>query len=171
MRTMIRATLGAARLLALVAVLAACDVGITPPTPAPTVCDGVSSELGGCDPAVRHQYTGTTCEAVGAEWGRVLDRAIVGILKGPEEVGGNARSVRLQQALVITTGDANQHLRRHGLIAECDVPEFLAAGTPHFSADLQSGIGAAHFDGNPMSSFAEWLADVQSVVRIIDQQE
>ena len=170
MKTTVRTPNRGALLLAIVAVLAACQVGSTA-TPTPSVCDGVSSELGGCDLSVRHTFTGTTCEAVGSEWGTVLDRAIVEILKGPEEVDGNGRSVRLQQALVITTGDANQHLRRQGLIAECGVPEFLAAGTPHFSADLQSGIGAAHFDGNPMSSYGEWLGDIQSVVRMIDQDE
>jgi hypothetical protein len=75
-----------------------------------SVCDGISSDVGGCT-AVRHTFTGSTCQAIGVEWADVIDEAIVAILDGPEAVDGDARSVRLQQAAVITTVDMNAHLR------------------------------------------------------------
>ena len=68
------------------------------------MCDGISSEVGGCT-AERHIFTGTTCDGLAREWAEVLDRAVVAVLDGPDAVEQQARSVRLRQALVITTGD------------------------------------------------------------------
>lgn len=160
----------------LVAAAAASCTSIAPPTssgpavPEQSVCAGISSQLGGCS-RERHAFRSTTCPALATEWAEVLDRAIVAILNEPPEVGGNARSVRLRQALVVITSDMNTRLRELNLNAGCDVPEFLAAAEPQFSAALRDGVGDSLFDGNPVMTYRDWLDDVTKVVRVIDDGE
>jgi len=153
-------------LLAIVATIASCA-----PTASPSqaVCDGISSEVGGCT-AERHKFIGSTCEALGKEWGEVLDRAVVAIIDGPEAVAKQARSVRLRQALVIATADMNTRLQELKLQADCDLPEFMAAAEPTFSEKLRAGVGAALFDGSP-ATYEDWLEDVRKVARSIDDGE
>ena len=153
-------------LLALLAVIASCG-----PTAAPTqtVCDGISSEMGGCT-AARHKFTASTCKDLAKEWAGVLDAAVVAVIDGPEEVAQQARSVRLRQALVITTADMNTRLQQLDLQADCDLPEFMEAAEPVFSAKLRAGVGAALFDGGP-ETYEDWLDDVRAVARSIDDGE
>lgn len=50
-------------------------------SPSPTVCNGISSEMGGCS-AERHDFIGASCEALAREWATILDRAVVAVLDG-----------------------------------------------------------------------------------------
>jgi hypothetical protein len=62
-------------------------------------------------------------------------------------------------------------MRELGIVQSCDMPEFLAAAEPQFSQRLRSGVGAALFDGDPVMTYQDWVADVKKVVRMIDQNE
>ena len=156
-------------LLAMVAVAASCNI-VSPGNPSPTVCNGISSEVGGCDPG-RHEFTSSTCQDLAKEWATVLDAAVVKILDGPEAVAEQGRSVRLRQALVITTGDMNIRMQALSLQAACDLPEFMGAAEPVFSGALRAGVGNALYDGAPTATYGEWLDDVRSVARSIDDGE
>ncbi len=150
-------------LLAVVATVASCTATVQP---SPTVCDGVSSELGGCT-ANRHTYTGDTCPDLAREWATIVDERIVSVLRGPSVVAGQARSVLIRQALTITTVDVNERLRELGLRGTCDVSEFVATAEPLFSSELRAGVGDALYDGLPPASYEEWLADVRKAARIL----
>ena len=131
------------------------------------MCDGISSDAGGCT-ADRHSFAATTCADVAREWAVVLDKAVIAVLDGPADVGGEARSVRLKRAQVIVSSDMNNHLRRLGIRDRCDVPEFMAAAEPLFSQGLRARIGTAMFDGNPVMTYQDWLVDVRKVAGVID---
>jgi hypothetical protein len=161
--------LGLAMLLMVVSAIAACSSGVTA-SPSQTVCDGISSDVGGCT-TERHEFTGTTCEGLAKEWAVALDGKIVGILNGPGSVGELGRSVRIRQALILTTTDMNTRLTELGLQADCDLPEFMAAAEPMFSGALKAGVGDALYDGKPPATYEEWLQDVSHVVRMIDEGE
>jgi hypothetical protein len=151
-------------LVAVVAMVASCS---TPSQPSPTVCDGVSSELGGCT-AARHAFAGNTCEDLAREWATVLNEGVGGILRGPAEVADQARSVLLRQVVVITTVDLNARLEQLGLRGTCKLPQFMATAEPVFSAEIRAGVGDAMYDGLPPASYEEWLADVEKTARIIE---
>lgn len=160
-----------AMLLAIVAIVASCGSTASPaPSATQQVCDGISADIGGCT-TPRHTYTGSTCIDLAKEWASVLTPALVAIVDGPAVVHENGRSVRLQQALVIATADMNARVRSLNLQGECDAPEFLAAAELLFSTRLRDGIGAALFDGNPVSTYEDWLSDVRRQLRVIDDGE
>jgi hypothetical protein len=155
-------------LLAVVASTASCTLSQSISSqPGPTVCDGISSEVGGCT-ANRHTFISDTCQDLAREWATVLNEAVVGVLRGPAEVGNQARSVLLRQAVVISTVDLNSRLAELGLRGTCKVPEFMATAEPVFSAELRRGVGDAMYDGLPPASYEEWLTDVRKTARIID---
>ena len=159
-------------LLAVVATVASCTLSqpTTTVQPSPTVCDGVSSELGGCT-ANRHTYTGGTCQDLAREWATIVNEGIVDVLRGPAVVGEQGRSVLIRQALTLTTVDVNERLRELGLRGTCDVSEFVATAEPLFSAELRAGVGDALYDGLPPASYEEWLADVSKAARILEDGE
>ena len=141
----------------------------TQSTPQPSVCDGVSSEIGGCT-AERHTFVGATCEELAVEWGRILDRQVVALLNGPTDPS-QAISARLKQAVVILTTDMNTKLGDLGLADTCDVPAFLAGAEPVFSAELRAKVGAALFDSDPVATYDDWLADIARTLAVIDEGE
>jgi hypothetical protein len=147
-----------------------CSLVSATATPQHSICAGVSSEMGGCT-AERHTYTGSTCAELAVEWAAVVDKAIVAVLDGPDAVDGSRRSARLRQAIGIATVDMMPRMRELGIVQSCDMPEFLAAAEPQFSQRLRSGVGAALFDGDPVMTYQDWVADVKKVVRMIDQNE
>lgn len=61
-------------------------------------------------------------------------------------------------------------LRQIGIIKKCGVDEFVAAAQSEFSNDFQALAGTYLNDGAP-ATFADWLAEWRSVVRIIDMEE
>lgn len=138
------------------------------PVPTQRVCDGISSEVGGCEP--RHSFAATTCGGLAEEWARELDRKVMPIVRDPDQDPTQAASVLMHQAVVVVTVDMNARLRSLGLVGECDVPTFLAAAEPHLSAELRDGAGALLFDGNPPTTYQDWLDDVRRVLRVIEEE-
>ncbi len=166
MRTVTRTVL-LTGLLAIATVTASCS-DASGASPAPTVCDDVSSDVGGCT-TDRHAYIGATCDAVATEWGGVMDRAVLDVMRGPANVDDQARSSRLRQAIVIATVDMDRHLETLSLSPPCTVDAVLAAGEAAFVDELRSGVGAIMYDGDPVVSYAEWIADVRKVLGVIEQ--
>jgi hypothetical protein len=162
------------RLLALGTLLVASSLtacaGIGP-SPRETFCEGVSSEMGGCDPARRHRFTATTCGDIAREWATFFDAEVVRVLDGPATVGDSARSAFLARVLAVTMVDATRQLQALSLQARCDVPEFMAAAEPLFSDRVRADAGKALYDGDPVATYDEWLADVRTRVGIIDEGE
>ena len=161
------------RRMALAAAVAALAASCTVPataTPPPTVCDGISSEVGGCV-GDRHKFTSSSCDDLAREWAGVLDKSVVAILRGPEVVNNEARSSRLRQKLSIVTIDMTTRLRELALQKDCDLPEFIAAAEPMFTSELRAGVGDGLYDGNPSATYEEWLDDVRSVAKMIDAGE
>ena len=97
-----------AAILAVAVVTASCS-NVSDSSPSPTACDEVSSEMGGCT-TERHEFVGTTCDAVATEWGGVMDRLVLAVINGPESVNNEARSSRLRQVIGIAAIDMDQHL-------------------------------------------------------------
>lgn len=138
-------------------------------TPATSVCDGISAEMGGCTSA-RYRFSADTCEGLAREWATVLDGQVLAILDGSPDTA-QAVSVRLKQAVVVATTDMNTRLRSLGLAETCDVPAFMAAAEPLLSAELRQKVGAGLYDGNPAATYEEWIADVERTVAVIDAGE
>ena len=139
-----------------------------PPAQAQRVCDGISSEVGGCEP--RHSFAARTCSGLAEEWARELDRKVTPIVRDPDQDPNQAASVLLRQALVVVTVDMSTRLRSRGLAGECDVPTFLAAAEPHFSAELKGGVGPLLFDGVPPTTYRDRLDDIRKLLRVIEEE-
>ncbi len=138
--------------------------------PTASVCGGVDAQLGGCDEE-QPEFTATDCAGAGREFGALLDERTLAIIEGPEAIGGEARSVRLRQAMVLVSARANDHLREQGIHADCDMPEFLEAAEGEFSAALRDGVGIALYDGAPPATYAEWRSELTLMLGIIDAEE
>ena len=149
--------------------LAACGATGSAP-PSQQVCNDISADMGGCT-IPRHTYTSSSCADLAREWAGALGPALLTVLDGPPSAGGNGRSVRLHQELVIATADLNIRLRALNLQAQCDVPEFLATAEPLFPSRLRTGVGEALYDGNPVSTYDDWLDDVRRTLGVIDDDE
>ena len=147
-----------------------CSIVSTGASPSASICDGVDAEMGGCDEE-QPEFTATDCPGMGREFGAALDRRALAIVDGPDAVDGEARSVRLRQAMVLLSARANDHLRDLGLHASCDVPEFLGAAEAEFSAELREGVGDALYDGAPSATFDEWMSELTLMLGIIDAEE
>ncbi|MDQ2966121.1 MAG: hypothetical protein M3R57_09770 [Chloroflexota bacterium] len=138
-------------------------------TPAPTTCDGIGSEIGGCDPD-RPRFTGNTCVAVGQEAGRFLNDRLLPIYRGPDAVGGETRAVRGGQMMSLIVSLANIHLRQRRIIADCGVDEFIGAARGEFSDELKQIGGTYLYDGDPVP-FDQWLVELRNLLSIIDMEE
>ena len=140
-----------------------------PGDPSPTTCDGISSEIGGCDED-RPAYAGETCEEVGREYGAQLSRRSLELFNGPEDPE-ESRAVRAWQLNILTAQLANKHLRDHGIVDECEADVFLAAAEAEFSPEFRDQAGTYLFDGPPVS-YAEWRAEILDLISgFIDQEE
>lgn len=133
-------------------------------TPAPSSCDGISSEIGGCDSGLP-SFAGTTCEEVGAEWGQAVDTGIRAVIAEPPVVDGKQKSARISDVMVLAFVRATKHMEATGQLASCRAADFLDAATPAFSDELKAGIGAALYDGSPDATYEQFLAEVQNVIK------
>jgi hypothetical protein len=164
-RIMSRAT---ATLLASFLVVACSPTAGAPTTPA--VCGGIPADMGGCS-AARPSFAGTTCRDVAEEWGRYVDQKVVGVINGPDSADGKKRSVRISDALVLGSIVAGMRLDELGLLAACDVPEFLPAAKRQFSEELKGRVASAPFDGSPIATPQDWDAALNRAIGIIDDGE
>lgn len=155
---------------ALTILLAGCGIGDLGTSPSPEVCNGISAEVGGCD-ADLPTYAGIDCEAVGREFGPQYGERALRIFDGPAIVDGNARSVQLFHAAVVSVQLANKHLRDNGLVADCEADTFLAAAEETLPAGFRERIGDFLYEETRQSSYAEWRADMLRLLAVIDQEE
>lgn len=156
-----------ALLIAAALVSASCAAS---PESSPVVCQGVTSDAGGCT-IERHAFVEETCDDLARAWAIVVDNLVREVIAGPESVGNQSRSVRLKQAVVISTIDVNDRLRILGSRTECDADAFLRAAEPHFSALLRAEVGRSMYDGDPVVGYQDWLADVAKSVKMIDRAD
>lgn len=149
--------------------VAACSVPTATPTddPATTICDGIAAEFGGCSPD-RPDYTGTTCAALAAEWGRDVDQRIFAVVEGPRDADGKAKSVRNTDVLVLTSLVLTRRLDALGMRAACNMDEFWPIAQQQLSDDVKAGAGSIMWDGDPIVPFEDWLARAEEIVRMID---
>lgn len=152
--------------LILVASLTSCSVASTP-SPEPTICDGVPSDIGGCS-SQRPTYEGTTCEQLGAEWGQYVDAGLRAVIAGPESIDGKARSVLIHEQLVLATVTAGLRLQQLGLLDTCKVAIFLPPAEREFSNDLKATIGGALYDGRPVATYQQFQFEVEHVLVVLD---
>ena len=156
--------------LLVVMVIAGCGpfAGASPTNP--PVCDGIPADFGGCDSA-RPVFTGTTCVAIADEWVTAIDERVIPIINGPPVENDMQRSSRISNVLVLSSIVAGMRLDELGLLDSCDAPTFLEAAESGFSDELQGGIGATLFDGQPRASRADWEESLFRAIRIIDEGE
>jgi hypothetical protein len=141
--------------------LAGCGVG-GPSAPKPSICDGVSTDIGPCGQAP--SFGSSTCESLAAEYGTALDRALLAVVRGPADLGGEAKSVRLIHAEAFVTTALTDRMVALGLIEQCKMPDFLDTAKAGFSAELKSTIGHALFDGQPDVTYEEFLGRLAKVM-------
>jgi hypothetical protein len=142
--------------------------GATAP-PSPTICDGISSEMGGCDPD-RPIYAGETCEEIGREYGTQVDRLSLAIFNGPDDPEGSS-AVRFRQVNTVAAVLANKRLRDLGIVDECDADEFMAAAEQQFSMEFHDQAGIYLYDGPPQP-YEAWRAETYDLIAgLIDEEE
>ena len=148
--------------LALCAATVACGA-VAAPSATQQVCDGVSSEMGGCAPD-RHTFTASTCVDLAREWAEQLDEQTLAVIDGPAVVGDEARSVRLHNALIMLTSTSTRGSatwasgrtatsRVHGRGQACVLARASAEGA------------GRPLRRRPEVDVEDWLAEVERVVR------
>jgi hypothetical protein len=145
--------------LVLVATLAGAFSGcsLSQSTPAPTSCNGISSEMGGCDPGLP-TFTGTTCDQLADEFGPAMDAAVMKVINGPRELNGERQSVRLTSANIVNTTLATNRMVELGIIEDCKMPAFLDRASLGFSPELKTRVGSVVYDNDPPVGYADWIA-------------
>ena len=136
----------------------------------PPVCDGIPADMGGCDSS-RPVFVGTTCEAIADEWVAAINERVIPIINGAPVEDDLQRSSRISNVLVLSSVVAGMRLDELGLLDSCDAPTFLEAAETGFSDELQDGIGATLFDGQPPASREDWDETLFRAIRIIDEGE
>jgi hypothetical protein len=163
-----RAALG----MCLVAVVVVAGCGgaqvTSPANSEPSICNEIPSTFGGCDPD-RPVFAGSTCQGLAAEWGRDVDKRIVGVIRGPADEDGNAKSARNVDALVLSSMVVRMRLDELGIRPSCGLDRFWPIAEQQFSADLRSGAGAILWDGNPVVTFNDWAARAKDIVGMIEK--
>jgi hypothetical protein len=167
-RRAVSAILAAAGAMAIVAAGAAVVADRLRPDP-DEVCGGVTRKAGGCE-AEQPSFAGTTCAAVGREFGAQVDARGLAIIGGPASQHGESRAVRMGEMLLLVTTRANQHLRDTGQVASCRVDEFVAAAETAFSDPFRAQVGDYLYDG-ASRPYAEWLDELRRVIVVIDMEE
>ena len=94
----------------------------------------------------------------------MLDRALLEVLRGPANVGGEAKSVRVIHAEIYATTALTDRMVAIGVIEQCKMPGFLDSATSGFSDELKAGIGHAVYDGQPDVTYQEFLDGLARVM-------
>lgn len=113
-------------------------------------------------------YTGTTCPAVGHEFGKQLNDQILGIIEANRATPGNA-SDPISTAVIRLAQGANIRLTALRITDTCDVPEFQAAADEDLTPELRATVG--DFATTPVVSWETWHLYVQGQLTIIDPPE
>lgn len=112
-------------------------------------------------------FTGTTCAAVGHEFGTQLNDQVLAIIEANRATPGNA-SDPISTAVIRLAQGANDHLRSLDITDACDVPEFLAAADEDLTPELRSTVG--DFATTPVVSWEVWHQYVQGQLTIINAE-
>ena len=134
----------------------------------PRISDGISSELGGCDELP--VFAGDSCDALAAEYGRLLDDEVIEIIEGPAGVDGEARSARLKQVMTLLAVVAGRRLDEVGIGRTCDVRAFRTIAEAEFSPQLREQVGRVMYDGDPVATYDEWLDDLENSLRVLGSE-
>lgn len=134
----------------------------------PTSCDGITSEVGGCD-ADRPSFTATTCDGLAVEFGKQLNDRLVPVFTGPSIVRGNARSAQIVHAESLVASLANLHLRQIGAPRTCDLDAFLSVAEGQFSDELKAKVGQFAYEGVLIITYERWLAELREIVGAIGE--
>ncbi len=138
-------------------------------SPGPSICNGVSSDIGGCDPDLP-TYTGTTCRQLSAEYAGMLEREMLAVLAQPAEVGGEARSVRSFHREVLLTSRLTDRMLELDLIPICDLPDFMLEVDATFSDEFKTRVGALVNDGAPPNTYNDWRTELLRLLSGIDTE-
>ena len=139
----------------IVIILGGCGLACSPAQPTQSFCNGVSTDVGGCGPTP--SFGATTCDALAAEFGREIDRAMLEILNGPESVAGEGRSVQISHRGIVITAALLDRMIALGILERCTMPAFLDRAATAFSADMKARIGAVLNDGSPPATYEDFL--------------
>ena len=113
-------------------------------------------------------FTGTTCAAVGREFGQQLNDQVMAIIEADRSTPGDA-SDRISTAVIRLSQGANARLHLLRITDACDVPEFLAAADESLTAELRGTVG--DFATTPAVSWDVWHQYVRGQLTIIDAEE
>jgi hypothetical protein len=136
-------------------------------TPTPEICGDIPADIGGCS-SNRPVYQGTTCEAVGQEWGRWIERLVTPIFDDAGVVDGEQKSVRVHEALVLATITAGLHLDEVDLLGVCTSTDFVALADRGFSQGFRDGLGSVLYDDAPTATWDQFLFELQRAIKVID---
>jgi len=153
--------------MGLIGLLAGCGLQSPSDDAIATVCDGVGSNLGGCD-ADQPAFTSTSCDGVAAEFGAQLDERIVPVLRGEDVVDNEHKSVRMAHVIALVVTRANLYLRSDEVSLRCGSADFLDTAEAEFSPDLIEGAGEVMFGSGPRP-YSDWRADVLKSLGAIEQ--
>lgn len=138
-------------LLALAVSLVGCGLGSLSAAPTP-----VTFEV--------PQFTGSTCDEIADQLGPVADAMLLEVVRGPEVVQGESRSVLLPRVMNGLALGARDRMATLGITADCAMPAFLQRAERGFSEELRSTIGGAAYDGNPVIDYQAWLLEFSNML-------
>jgi hypothetical protein len=141
--------------LVMLVILGACGPASSFFKPAESLCNGVSTDIGGCGPTP--SFAGTTCSTLAAEFGSEIDRTMLDIINGPASVAGEVRSIRIQHRGIVVTTALTDRMIALGILQRCTMPAFLDQAATAFSADMKARIGAVLNDGSPPATYGEFI--------------
>lgn len=110
------------------------------------------------------QFTGSTCDKIADQLGPVADAMLLEVVRGPDAVQGEGRSVLLRRSMNGLALGARDRMATLGITADCAMPGFLQRAELGFSDDLRTTIGGAAYDGNPVIDYQAWLLEFSNML-------
>jgi hypothetical protein len=105
-------------------------------------------------------FQSSTCDDLATEFGAIGDPSLRSVIEGPDHIADEAKSVlisKMQGLLVVAVAE---RAREAGVIAGCDMPDWLQRAEQGFSVDLRRTIGGAAYDANPVITYDAWLLEL-----------
>jgi len=152
-------------LIVVASLISGCEL-VSGPNQTDQICDGIPGDMGGCDDPP--QYVGTTCEALGPEWGKHVNDRLLEIIDGPVVVDGARKSSRIQAFQLLATVRLARHLDEIGRLGECSTAEILSGADGELSAELRDRIGGALYDGEPVATWEQFEAEAAKALSVLD---
>ena len=105
-------------------------------------------------------FQGSTCEQLAAEFAAVGDPSLRSVIDGPDQIADEDKSVLISTMQGLLVLAVTQRAREAGVIADCDMPDWLQRAETGFTDQLRTRIGAVAYDGNPVITYQAWLAEL-----------